>query len=150
MLERCYAVLGWDGTEPPLHDLQTMPSRGNGAGEKGCLFVGDQVHGRGPTQVSSSRGGDSGPDVMPGRARVSHDVLGSGVAGILGGPRNALLGDGKMQRRRLTGDEGVKAMEAVAGGRVDGKVDAGGRQTVRRTTTMGLAVCYATVGRATC
>lgn len=47
VLERCYAVLGWDGTEPPLHDLQTMPSRGNGAGEKGCLFVGDQVHGRG-------------------------------------------------------------------------------------------------------
>lgn len=46
-----------------------------------CLSGIRYVHGRRPRQVSSSRGGDSGPDVMPGRARVSRDVLGSGVAG---------------------------------------------------------------------
>lgn len=99
--------------------------------------------------------GRLGPDVMPGRARVSRAmfwaVVWPGWAGcsrVLGG--REMPWDGKMQRRRLTGDEGAKKMEVVAGGRVDGKVDAGDRQTVRLYPSLGLAVCYATVGRATC
>lgn len=112
------------GQNHPYTICKPCQVAGMGLARKAVCLSGIRYTGGGPTQVSSSRGGDSGPDVMPGRARVSHDVLGSGVAGILGGPRNALLGDGKMQRRRLTGDEGVKEMEGCGrwpGGRASGR-----------------------------